>query len=238
MKPGTRLVTATAAKAGSTTTAVIDGAIATIEVARDLTVAAGDVLLVHRHGSKWFASSRHWTSAPAEVDNDTAPDPKPATVVGTLIVSPVATGSYASGWRTADDDTRQGTYGGVGPWVGAAFYGTKPRSLDGATVTAASIAVRREQSPSWSAQTSTLWLVTEADRPAGAPTRTSSTAGPSLKVGEGAEFTVPTAWAQAIVDGTAGGLGIYDADGSPYVVLAGRGRWSPAWTLKIDWQRG
>jgi hypothetical protein len=240
VKPLTRLVTATAVKTGSTTTAVIDGVTTTVQVARDLTVAAGDVLLVHLHGSAWFASSRHWSAAPAEVDNDTAPNPKPSIVSGTLTITPVSTGSYLAGrgWRTSDDNVRQGQYGGTGLYTGAAFYGTKPRSLTGAVVTAASVAVRRETSPSFGAQTTTLRLITETSRPAGAPTLTSTTTGPSLTVGQtDTAFTVPTSWAQALVDGTAGGLGIYDGDGSPYVVLAGRGAWSPAFTLRITWQR-
>lgn len=238
MKPTTLLATATDAKTGSTTTAVIDGVTTTIQVARDLTVAAGDLLLVHRVGAQWFASSRHYASAVGEVDNDVAPDPQPATYAGILVVAPVDTGSYrSSGWRS-DTDVRQGEYGGSGNHTGAVFYGGKPRSLAGATVVAASIAVRREVSPSFGATATTMRLVTEATRPSGAPTLTDSTTGPSLAVREtDAAFAIPTGWAQDIVDGNAGGIGFYDADGSPYVVFAGRGSWSPAFTLTINWQR-
>jgi hypothetical protein len=48
---------------------------------------------------------------------------------------------------------------------------------------------------------------------------------------------VPTAWAQSMVDGTAGGLAIYEADGSPYVILDGRGRYGSAFALTINWRR-
>ncbi|MEE3918179.1 hypothetical protein V2I01_04775 [Micromonospora sp. BRA006-A] len=41
-----------------------------------------------------------------------------------------------------------------------------------------------------------------------------------------------------MVDGTAGGLAVYDSSGSPYVRFAGRGSWSPAFTLAISWRRG
>jgi hypothetical protein len=82
-------------------------------------------------------------------------------------------------------------------------------------------------------------LMTNATRPGGAPTLTSSTSGPSLRRGStvGA-FTIPDSWAQAMVDGTAGGLAFYEADGSPYVILAGRGDYGPAFTMTIRWSRG
>jgi len=81
-------------------------------------------------------------------------------------------------------------------------------------------------------------LVTQATKPAGAPTRTSSTTGPHLAVGAtNNAFVVPTSWAQAMVDGSAGGLGVYDSSGSPYMRFAGRSSWSAAWTLTIRWTR-
>jgi hypothetical protein len=240
VKPIALLATAATVKSGSTCTAVIDGATTTIQVARDLTVAVGDVLLVHRVASQWFASSRHFAAAPGAVVNDSAPDPQPSVVTGTLTVAPTLTGTWwGSGWSTRDDNVRQGQRGAGGNETGAVFYGDKPRSLAGATVVSASVAVRRANSLSFVAQPTTMWLVTEDTRPAGAPTLTSSAAGPQLKVGETDNaFTVPVSWVQAMVDGTAGGLGFYEADGSPYVVLAGRGEWSPAFTLKIKWTRG
>ncbi|MEE3918180.1 hypothetical protein V2I01_04780 [Micromonospora sp. BRA006-A] len=61
---GGRLVTATSAKSGSTVTAVVNGVSTTVQVARDLTVAAGDVLLVERVGAQWFAYARVFASAP------------------------------------------------------------------------------------------------------------------------------------------------------------------------------
>ena len=236
---GSLLATATAAKSGSTVTALVNGVNTTVQVARDLTVASGDVLVVQRIGAQWFALVRVWTAAPAATDPEGSPQPKPPVTTGTLVVSPVETRSYRSsyGWRDSTD-VYQGEYGGWGNHIGAVFYGSKPRSLAGATVTGASVRVRRVSGGTYAAQTTTLRLMTQATRPSGSPSLTSSTSGPSLAVGATTNsFTVPTSWVQGMVDGTAGGLAIYESDGSPYVVTAGRGTWSPAWTLTITWRR-
>ncbi|MGC4769196.1 hypothetical protein ACLQ25_09475 [Micromonospora sp. DT44] len=236
------LATATAAKSGSTVTAVVNGVETTVQVARDLTVAAGDVLLVERVGAQWFALVRLYSAAPTPPDDNVRPpDPKPAVVTGTLVVSPVETRSYrpSYGWRTDNTDVYQGQYGGWGNHTGAVFYGSKPRSLAGATVTDAKIRVKRLSAGAYSAQSTTMRLMTQATRPGGAPTLTSSGAGPTLAVGATTNaYDVPTSWAQAMVDGTAGGLAFFTSGGSPYVRFAGRGSWSPAFTLTITWRRG
>lgn len=239
-KPDSRLVTALAAKTGSTTTANIDGVTTTIQVARDLTVATGDVLFVARFGAQWFATARAFSSAVTmPEDNDPPPDPKPSVVTGTLTVSPVETCTWnGSAWRTDNDDVYQGAYGGGANNTGAAFYGSKLTSLAGATVLSASIQVRRlPRGLSWISQPTTMRLITETTRPAGAPTLDNSSAGPELRIDETARFTIPDSWAQEMVDGTAGGIGFFDADGTPFVAFAGRGRWSPAFTMTINWSR-
>lgn len=232
--------TATATKSGSTVTVNIGGTITTVEVARDLTVASGDVLLLVRHGSQRVAVARLYTAAPAtppDADgNSGAPDPRPPLVTGEIVVPPSETRSYLpSGW--GESDVIQGEYG-PGNHTGCAFYASAPLSLDGATVTGATVAIRRAAGGTFAAQPTTLWLVTEDIRPSGAPTLTDDTPGPSLAVDQTDDaYPIPTAWAQALVDGTAGGVALYDADGAPYVRMAGQGVWSPAFTLTIAWQR-
>lgn len=241
IKPDNLLATATAAKSSGTVTGIIDGTTVIIQVARDVSIAAGDVMLVHRVGSLFVASCRLFVAAPtAPSENPTGPDPKPPSVSGSLSVAPVETRSYrSSGWRTDNTDVYQGAYGGNGNHIGCAFYGGKPKSLAGATVTGAAIRVRRKSAGGiTAAQSTTLRLVTQATRPGGAPTLGSSTAGPRLKWGATDDsFDIPTSWAQAMVDGTAGGLAINDSSGSPYVILAGKGSWSPAFTMTIRWKR-
>jgi len=239
------LATAIEAKTGSTVQATVNDTTVTVEVARDLTVAAGDVLLVQRVGSQWFATSRHFAAATTPPETvEPAPPPKPATVSGRLVVAPVETRSYrptgpGPDWRTDEDAVWQGEYGGYGNNTGCVFYGTKPRSLAGATITSAIIVARRLKGGVYAAQATTMRLMTNAVRPAGAPTlQVASTSGPSLPVGGTTyAFFIANSWAQAMVDGTAGGLAFFVSGGSPYVKFAGRGAWSPAFTLTMNWTR-
>lgn len=236
---GATLGTATTTKSGGVATFTVNGADVQVQVARDLTVGVGDVCLIQRSGAQWFAVQRFYTAAPAVVDNAGVPAPRPPAVSGTLVCTPVETRSYRpGGWRTDTGDIVQGQTGGSGLNSGCAFYGTVPASLTGATVISAQVLVRRPSRGGVAlARALTLWLVTETTLPSGAPTLTLSTAGPSLAWGGQSRWPVPTSWAQAMVDGTAGGLAVYEADGDPYVVLSGRSDFLPAFALSIDWSR-
>lgn len=233
------LGTATAAKSGSTVTAIVNGITTTVQVARDLTVSSGDVLLLNKYGSQWFAVGRLYTAAPANPLNPAVPPVNPGTAAGRLVVSPVETRSYRNGaWRTDDTDVRQGQYGGNGNHTGCVFYGTAPRSLAGATVTSATIQVRRGSGGAFAASATTMREVTQAFRPAGAPTLTATASGPNIPVNTTlSAFAVPTSWVQDMVNGTAGGIGFFVAGATPWVVFAGIGTWSAAFTLTINWSR-
>lgn len=241
--PLTLKALAITSKTGSTCTAEIGGVITTIEVARDLSVSAGDGLLVCRSGSTWYAIARTGTAAPAPPVYDDAPTPpptpKPATSSGKLVIPAIETRSrQGSKWRTDNDDVYQGEYGGNGNHIGCAFYGTKPRSLAGATCTRATVRIRRpDRGGTNAAQDTTLRLVAERFRPSGAPTMGSVTDGPNLRRGESTTFELPASWGQEMINLGAGGLAVYEADGSPYVILAGRSSWSAAWTLTLEWSR-
>lgn len=228
------------AKSSGLLSVKIGGVTVNVLAARDVTFAAGDRVCLARAGDQWVAVCRLDTGTVTDLpDVATPPPPKPATVTGTSTFTPVETRSrQGSRWRTDNSDVYQGQYGGNGNHIGAAFYGSAPRALAGVTVTAARLRVRRKTGGGiTAAQSTTLRLVTERTRPSGAPTLTSSTAGPSLRWGQIVSFTVPTAWAQAIVDGTSGGLALYDASGSPYVIMDGRGAYAPAFALTISWSR-
>lgn len=235
------LATAKSTKSSGAVLAEINGQSVTVMCARGLTPAVNDVLLVEQVGTSWFAVDAVDVTAGAP-PADSAPPPPPTVSTGTLTVTPVETRSYRSGsvtgWRTDDDDVYQGQYGGWGNHTGCAFYGTKPRSLAGATVTGATFRVRMEQIGSYPPGAATMRLMTNATRPGGAPTLTSTATGPQLAQGATEDrFPVPVAWAQAMVDGTAGGIAFFTASGSPYLRMAGRGSWSAAFTLSISWRR-
>lgn len=233
------LAIATAAKSGTTVTANVNGVVVTVQVERDTSVASGDALIIVKIGAEWVAIGRYKGAAPANPGNPTPPDPKPPVVAGTLVVAPVETRSWRpSSWtQSGDDDVYQGNYG-FGNNTGSVFYGGTPRSLAGATVLSASVQVRRIRGGAFAAQSTTMRLITEATRPSGAPTLNDSTAGPFMAVDQQATFPIPTSWAQSMVDGTRGGIAFFESDGAPYVKFAGRGSWSPAFTMTINWQRG
>lgn len=238
--PGVIKAIAVTSKIGSTCVADVGGYEVTVQVSRDLTVVAGDGLLVAKAGHEWFVVGRTSTAPPAPPAVKLPPSPYRPPSSGRTIISPVQTGSWTGArWRTDTFDTIQGAIGGSGNHTGVAFYGNKPRSLGGATVTDAWIRLRRDKKGGTNkAKDTTLWLVTESTRPAGAPTRTLSTDGPNLNLKEVRDkVAIPNAWAQAMVNGTAGGLAVYRSTGVPYVIMEGRGGWGPAWTLVISWKR-
>lgn len=245
------------APSGGALLARVSGISVTARVMNGVTIAVGNTILLLRRGSVYWAIGVIPAAPvvpptppdPGDDDGsgDAAPAPKPTITTGTLTCVPTATATYrGSVWRSDGDptnsfDTYQGRYSGssFGRMTGCAFYGTKPRSIAGATVTRATVKFRRLSSGDFSARTATLRLVTQTSRPAGAPTLNETTSGPSLAVNATTTgFVIPNSWAQAMVDGTRGGLAIHvDAD-TPYIRIAGRGSWSAAWTLTISWRRG
>ncbi len=239
--PSTLRAIAVTAKTGSTCIADIGGQETVIEVARDLSVTAGDALLVTRAGDVWYAVARTNLAAPAapSVPTEKPPPPK-APQTGSLVISPVETRSrQGSRWRSDNDNVYQGEYGSNGNHVGCVFYGGKPRTIAGATVGGAFLKIRRLDSGGVNAsQATTLRLVAESKRPSGAPTLGSAINGPALRRGQtNTYYGIPASWGQALVDGSAGGIALYESDGSPYVIYAGRGAWGPAWTLTLNWKR-
>lgn len=241
--------------AGSAANCYIQGVTVSVRIMAGVVVVKNDSVILVKHNQSWFVFGK--VDAPPTLppvpDVDTPdpppetqppPPPKPVVRTGTLICAPIQTCTWRDGkWRTdvpggtSAGDTLQGAYAGYGNNTGCAFYGSKPRSLNGATVTRAVIRVRRDRAGVFSAVTTTLRLVTQSTRPGGAPSLTSSTSGPRLPVGGyDNSFDIPTSWAQAIVNGSAGGLAIYSGS-SPYVRLAGRSSWGPAWTMTIYWRK-
>lgn len=258
---GTLYGTAATASASGACLADVAGIRVTVRVVPGLTVAALDRLLILRHGSTYWvitvltAAPAVPPTPPASSDStpsksDPAPTPKPTVTTGSLVCTPVATSTWRDGkWRTdigssTSADTYQGRYGGssYGRSSGFAFYGSKPRSISGATVTKATVRLRRLTSGDYGKRSPTMRLVSQSTRPSSFPTLNESTTGPSLGVihqvsPSEATFTLPTSWGQAMVDGSRGGLCITVSSDDPYIRLAGRNSWSAAWTLTLYWRR-
>jgi hypothetical protein len=257
---GTVYGTALTASSSGACLANVGGIQVTVRVPPGLTVAARQRLLILRKGSTYWGiqiltAPPVVPPAPPPPDNSTdtndpAPAPKPVTTTGSLVCSPVATSTWRDGhWRTdigssTSADTYQGRYSGsgYGRMSGFAFYGAKPRSIAGATVTKATVKLRRLTSGDYGRRSPTLRLVSQSTRPSGFPTLNETTTGPALGV-QGhvspseTTFTLPSSWGQAMVDGTRGGLAISISSDDPYIRLAGKGSWSAAWTLTLYWRR-
>jgi hypothetical protein len=254
---GALLGRAITAAADGACLAVVSGISVTARVVASVAVAAGDTVLIQRVGATYWVVAVATAAptvpppppdpdaAPPPDTGDSAPAPKPVTTTGSLVCHPVATSTWRDGgWRTdlgssTSADTYQGRYSGsgFGRNSGFAFYGSKPGTLSGATVTKVTLRLRRLSSGDYGGRAPTLRLVTESTRPSGSPTLHESLTGPSLKVGDEITFVLPDSWGQALVDGTRGGIGCVISADSPYIRLAGRGSWSAAWTLTLYWRR-
>lgn len=230
--------TAVGTKVGSTIKVRVGSTVNTVQVARDLTVADGDLLLMESVNSRYYAHARVQVAAPAPRNNqeDDNPDPNPKTTTGSDTFPPIETRTWTGKWRTDSTDVWQGNFSGNG--IGTVFYGKQMKSLKGATILKASFEVIRINGGIYTPETTTMRLVTQLKKPSGAPTLTSTATGPTLNVTEeDPSFDVPNSWITSMANGTAGGIAFYDSGGSPYVRFAGRGTYQPAFSLTVDWKR-
>jgi hypothetical protein len=222
----------------------IGGTAVVCRAQRGLTTAAGDRVFGVRDMGQIIIIGNLFTTAPDAPDETQTPPPPPESTVryGTTVIAPVETRSYRPnwGWRTDNDDVYQGEYGNNGNHKGCIFYGKKPASLAGAEILKASFRVKRVQAGDFANRTSSLRRLAHKTRPGGDPTLISGEiTGPTLAVGEVDTFNLPDSWGQDLVDRTSGcgGFALFDSDGSPYMRLAGRGAWSPAFVLTLEWKR-
>lgn len=211
-----------------------------MHAARDVTFAAGDRVAFVRAGATWVAVARAGTAAVADQpDAAVAPPANPPTVFGSTAFVPAEYGNWQdTRWSNDTSNILQGQATTSAPNnTGTVFYQNAFRALAGATASAARVQIRRStRGGKPGALPLTLWLVTQTTRPLGAPTLTDTTVGPLLAWGQSTSFTIPTAWAQAMIDGTAGGLAVFESDGSPYIALDALGNASQ-FALTVDWSR-
>lgn len=233
----------------------INGVDVMVRIPSGMTLAVNNPVLIARHGANRFVVARiappPTTTAMVSGDaftppSDDAPSPNPSSVLGSLVCAPQTTGTYRDGiWRSdlndAPDSTDliQGVWPGFGQNIGAAYYGTTPRTISGTTVQSAVLHLRRLSGGATISESPTLVLLSQSTRPSGTPTVNESITGPLLDIDETTDsFALPASWGQALVDGTRGGIGVYVNADTPYMRLAGKGSWGPAFVLNLTWKRG
>lgn len=145
------------------------------------------------------------------VDHGTATVPEAAPT--TVEVAASATRSYTDAWRQGDTEIRQGYYSGMGEWAGCMWFATD--SFAGKTIKNASITMTRKNgSGKGSAVRLTLYGITVASA-SGNPLTNAVSYGVigTIDNGETKTFTLPTAAAQALANGSIKGFMLYAGDG-------------------------
>lgn len=202
--------------------------------------AVNDLVVVARDATGPLVIGRLGVSSTPAVE--VVPPPVAPPSVKTLrskTILPSSTGSWRSGggWRS-DDTVRQGDWNsGYGINHGAAFYGRQLKGL-GADLTrprSIRLTYKRLAGGVFGAQAPTVWTLSQSSRPSGAPSRLTSSVGTGVAVNKTATFQLPTGMVDELLDGTAGGLGIYVGGSSPYIVLAGRSDYGSAMALSVSY---
>lgn len=150
---------------------------------------------------------------------DQAPETTAAST-GAFAIQPVYTGA----WRTSESiwfPSSDLISGDWAPWYGhfgVAYFGGQLRAV-GKEITSMTVHLVRKQAGAYAAGTPTMTLLAGDDRPSAAPTVLATAPGPSLAVGDVADWTVPAGWLPRLSQGgDAGGIG---TQGNPYMRLDG-----------------
>ena len=234
------------AVAGTSVTATVAEQTITIPRLRSYaTPAAGDIILVLRHGTALYAVGALNAATvviPPDPDDEVGDTrPPPPTVVRTRTFRPNFTGTWRGRWRGDTPNVIQGggaAAGRLGRNFGAAYYGNGPSSLNG-TAVSGNVRIKRVPGGAFEkySRIVTLRLLPQKSRPSGKPPSIGSFRGPSLEVGETATVGLPTGWVTRLLNGTAGGIGVgVDAD-YPHIHLAGRSNWSSAFQITLRFRR-
>ena len=228
------------AVSGSLLTVLIDGQESTLPALENAGgYTPGSLVVVARDASGSFVLGVIGTTeAPTAPPNPPPVTPPSAPQKRAATLLPTFTGSWRPGGWRSDSDVRQGDYG-YGNHVGAAFYGRQLAGLHAnlSETRRAVLTYRRTTGGVFAPQSPTVWTLSESSRPAGAPTRLASAAGAAVGVysDRTASWQLPQSMTDALLSGTAGGLGIYVAGGSPYIVLLGRSEFASAFQLSVTY---
>lgn len=205
------------------------------------TYAVNDIVVLARDATGPFVIGRLGVSSTPAVLAPAAPPvgPTGSLTQRTRTVLPSFTGSYraSGGWR--DDDTvRQGDWNsGYGINQGAAFYGSQLKGLGASLSHPRSAVLTYSRLPGgvFGAQTPTLHTLSQAARPAGAPTRLLSAPGAGVAVNRTATHVLSSTMLDQLHRIAAGGLGVYVGTAAPYIVLAGRSSSAVSMSLAVTY---
>jgi hypothetical protein len=160
---------------------------------------------------------------------------------GSTAFNPTAVKSWRAGTGWSRDEAYQGVYTSqFGVWRGCYFYGSAIRStLRGVTVTSATIRLSRADAGGIVAGVPVrLARHTHESQPGGGPIEVPGrTVVGSVARGAVATVSLPTSWAQTLVDGTGGTRGLMHADDSfaNYAIFRALAADAQSGRLTINW---
>lgn len=198
------------------------------------TYAVDDVVMVARDGTGSFVVGKMGSAAPPPVVEN---PPAVKLVKRTATILPTFTDTYRSGRWLGTGEISQGDWGSYGWKQGAAYYGRQLAALD-ADLTksrSATLYYYRQSGGVFGAQAPTVWTLSGNRKPSGGPSRLTSAVADSVAVNRAESWKLPTGMLDELLDGTAGGLGIYVASSSPYIVLSGRQDYAKAFALAVTY---
>lgn len=163
-----------------------------------------------------------------------SPTPPAAPVQVTKSLRPIFTGTYrGTAWRTDTTDLYQGQGSIAGVEYGAAYYGSALTALGATEALSGTVRMQRIRAGLAVSRTPRLRLLTDSEPPPGFPSHTLEIDGPLLSVDEAVIVDLPLTWVAALLDGSAGGIGI---GGDDYLRIAGPSNWAPAMELTLTYR--
>lgn len=176
------------------------------------------------------------TPPPAGGGGTTSPKPPPAPTTYSKTFRPNYVGTYRDGWRSDTSNAYQGDWTGRGVNWGSAYYGSGPGALSG-TAVGGTVRIKRLAGGANAAQRPTLRLLTNKTRPGGFPNASKTMRGPALGVNGSATVALPATWVAALMNGSAGGIGIGVSSSTPYIQLAGKSSWGASFEITLTYRK-
>lgn len=206
------------------------------------TVTVDDVVLLLRHNGRFYCLGAVNAAPVTPPDHDDSDDEPPAPTTRTRTFRPTSTGTWriSTGWLSTSNLYQGIASPGAHRNIGAAFYGNGPGGL-GVPVSAAvsaRVRIKRIAGGYKNAQRPTFRLLASNHRENVAPGGYANFLGPAIVPGATQNVPLPIEWAQELIRGRAGGIGIAVPNEGlyPYIGLAGKSTWGPAMELTLTYR--